>query len=265
MRKHISILALLIFPIVSVPAENLPCAKTDWGKTGHRATAEIASGYLTGKAKREIGQILDGKSLALVSTFADEIKSDPRYKEFSPWHYANIPFGENYATAEKNPEGDLVSAINTCIRKLKDPGTTEGDKAFYLKLLVHFMGDLHQPLHFGLESDRGGNDFHLKWFGERSNLHKVWDSDMIDFYKMSYTELAINQEELTKEEIEEIQQGSILDWANESHLLAVKIYKSTEEGENLKWGYMYQWFPLVRKQLQKGGVRLARVLNDLFK
>jgi hypothetical protein len=238
---------------------------TDWGKTGHRATAEIAVDYLSTKAKRKIQKILEGKSLALVSTYADEIKSDPRYREFFPWHYANIPEGKNYRESEKNPEGDLVTAIKTCIEKLKNPNTSREDQAFYLKLLVHFMGDLHQPLHFGRKSDKGGNDFQVRWFGKGSNLHRVWDSEMIDNYKMSYTELAANQKELTKSEFENIRKGDIEDWANESHQLAIKIYNSTEIGEKLKWRYMYDWFPLVREQLQKGGIRLAKVLDDIFR
>lgn len=236
----------------------------DWGKTGHRATAEIAEGLLNGRAKRKITKILDGRSLALVSTFADEIKSDPRYKAFFSWHYANIPEGETYSQSGKNPQGDLVTAVKTCIRKLENPETSPEDEAFYLKLLVHFIGDMHQPLHFGRKDDKGGNDFKVKWFNKTSNMHRVWDSEMIDHYKMSYTELALNQRKLTKEELKNIQAGSFLDWANESHALALKIYKSAEKGENLMWRYMYDWFTVVREQLQKGGIRLAKVLNAIY-
>lgn len=239
-------------------------SEEEWGKTGHRATGEIAESYLTNKSERKIAEILGGDGLALVSTFGDDIKSDPRYRKYSPWHYVNIPFGKTYKEIDKNPKGDLISGIQKCISVLKDQNSSKEEKAFYLKLLVHFMGDLHQPMHFGLKEDKGGNDFQVRWFNKGSNLHRVWDSDMINSYQMSYSELAENQAELSKKQLEQMRSGSLLDWAKESHDLAKKIYSSAEIGEKLGYNYMYQWFPMVREQLQKGGVRLAEVLNRIF-
>lgn len=235
-----------------------------WGKTGHRTTGEIASFYLTDQAKKEINKILDGDGLALVSTFGDEIKSDPRYRKYSAWHYVNIPFGKTYKEIEKSPKGDLITGIRKCIDVLKNEESSKEKKTFYLKLLVHFIGDLHQPLHMGLEKDRGGNDFYVEWFGEDSNLHRVWDSEMINSYQMSYSELAENQAELTKSELRKMRQGSLLEWGKESRNLVKEIYQSVEEGDKLGYKYMYEWFPVVRQQLQKGGVRLAVILNEIY-
>lgn len=237
----------------------------DWGKTGHRTTGEIAEQYLSNRAKRKIEKILDGHSLAFVSTYGDEIKSDPDYDKYGPWHYVNLKKDQiTYSPEDANPAGDLIFAIKKCVVVLEDKDAPKEKREFHLKLLVHFMGDLHQPLHAGREADKGGNDIQMRWFGEYSNLHKVWDSEMIDSYKMSYTELAENANQLSKRQVKAIAAGSLLHWMYESKELSNKIYASVEEGENLGYRYMYVWFPVVRQQLQIGGIRLAEVLNDIF-
>ncbi len=235
-----------------------------WGQTGHRVVGKIADDYLSGKAKREIKRLLNRKSLAFVSTFADEIKADKRYNEFYTWHYINMSLDENYEDSEKNPEGDLVSGINYCKKIISDNQASDDDKAFYLKLLIHLIGDLHQPMHIGLKEDRGGNDFKVQWHYEDSNLHRVWDSDMIEKFDMSYVELAENADVLSKAQVKAIQKGSVIDWVNETHELTRKIYDSAEPEENLRYRYSYHHFKTVRTQLQIAGIRLAKVLNELF-
>lgn len=236
----------------------------DWGNTGHRAIGEIANKHLSKKIKRKIKQLLNGQSLAMVSTFADDIKSDKKYNEFYTWHYVNLKDDETYQTSKKNPKGDLVTGIEKCKQVILDDTSSAKDKAFYLKMLIHLIGDLHQPMHVGRVSDRGGNDFKVKWFYKGSNMHRVWDSEMITSFNMTYTELANNTNQISKARIKAIQQGSIIDWVNESKGLAQKIYRSAKSDENLRYRYMYDHFETVRSQLQKGGIRLAKVLTDLF-
>ncbi|MBW2960815.1 S1/P1 nuclease [Mesonia aestuariivivens] len=238
--------------------------KEDWGKNGHRSTAKIAEGYLKRKTARKIEKLLDGKSLALVSTFGDDIKSDPKYRKYSKWHYVNIPEGKTYAEVENQLGENLIWAIQECVSKLKNEHTSKKDKQFFLKMLVHLVGDLHQPLHVGRAEDKGGNDIEVKWFNKSSNLHRVWDSEMINFFDMSYSDLAINQKKLTKKELKAIQEGDVVDWAQDSRVLVNKVYNSAKEGDKLYYGYMYDWFTQVRAQLQKGGIRLAVLLNDVF-
>jgi len=239
-------------------------SEKDWGSTGHRATGEIAQEYLTKKAKRNIKKLLNGHSLAFVSTYGDDIKSDRKYNKYNPWHYVNFPFGTRYENSDKNEKGDIITAIHTCIDILKSESTSTAEKAFHLKLLIHFMGDLHQPLHIGLADDRGGNDFQVRWFNEGTNLHSVWDSKMIDYYNMSYTELAENKDCLSDTEIEQIKKGSLMDWVYESRTLCENIYANTTIGEELGYQYVYKYIDIVRMQLEKGGIRLAVVLNEIF-
>ena len=235
-----------------------------WGATGHRAVGAIADQYTSNKAKRHIKKLLNHQSLALVSTYGDEIKSDPRYKEFESWHYVNMSFDDNYETSKKNTKGDLVTGIAFCKNIIKDANASDDDKAFYLKMLIHLVGDLHQLLHIGREEDRGGNDIKVQWQFKDTNLHRVWDSQMLDSYGMSYSELAKNAEFLTKEEVKFLQQGSVVDWVNDTQNLAKTVYASVEQGDNLRYEYSYKYLDISRTQLQIAGIRLAKVLNELF-
>jgi hypothetical protein len=236
-----------------------------WSKTGHRVVGEVAEEYLSRKAKRALADLLDGQSLAAVANFGDEIKADRKYREFSAWHYVNFPADKKYTDVEPSEYGDLVIGINKCISIVKNQNSTRTDKIFYLKLLVHLIGDLHQPMHIGRLEDKGGNDLQLQWFGRGSNLHKVWDSNMIDDYGMSYTELADKLPKLSKKELNALQKGSVLDWVEETQEITNQLYESVEVGEKLGYQYGYKWWGTVEEQLQKGGIRLAVVLNDLFK
>ena len=236
-----------------------------WSKTGHRAIGEVAQEELSGRARRAMDKLLDGQSIASISNFADEIKADRRFREFSAWHYVNIPPGKDYSDIEPSKYGDLVVGIEKCIAMVKNNKNTKEDRVFYLKMLVHLIGDLHQPMHVGRVEDKGGNDIQVQWFGKGSNLHRVWDSNMINDYGMSYTELATSLPELNKNEKRAIQNGTVLEWVEESQEIANKLYNSVEVGEKLAYSYSYNWWGTVENQLQKGGLRLAKVLNELFK
>lgn len=236
-----------------------------WSKTGHRVTGDIAERHLSRKARKSVQKLLQGQSLAEVSNYADEIKSDVRYKDFGPWHYVNYPGDKEYREVDHSPQGDIVVAIQKCIAVLEDEASSRGDKIFYLKLLVHFLGDLHQPMHVGRKADKGGNDIQVRWFNEGSNLHRVWDYHMIHDYGMSYTELADKLPELSKREITQIQKGDVYQWVEETQEITNKVYKSVEAGEKLMYGYSYEHWPTVERQLLLGGLRLAGILNRIFK
>jgi hypothetical protein len=119
-------------------------------------------------------------------------------------------------------------------------------------------------MHVGLAGDRGGNDIKVQWQFRDTNLHSVWDSKMIDAFGMSYTEMANNADYLTRNQVKAIQKGSVVDWVNETQQLTQEVYASVNEGDHLRYEYSYKYFNMVRSQLQKGGIRLAKVLNDLF-
>lgn len=258
MKKSFLFTILFVFSISAL------LAKEDWGKTGHRAVGEIAEKYLTKKAKRKISKLLDGQSLAFVANYGDEIKSDRKYDKYGSWHYVNFPFGEKYETTTKNDSGDIIRGIHECIAVLENDESLKEEKVFHLKMLIHLVGDLHQPLHIGLKEDKGGNDFQVRWFKSGTNLHTVWDSSMLKFYGMSYTELAANEDVVSKRQVETIAHGSVLDWAYDSREICEEIYAQTEIGEKLSYYYMYKFKDVLLSQLQKGGIRLAKILNELY-
>ncbi|MGI9550844.1 MAG: S1/P1 nuclease [Aurantibacter sp.] len=250
----------LLFLVCQITLGNVPF----WSKTGHRVIGEVAQEHLNGKAKKALKDLLNGQSLAAVSNFADEIKADSIYRKFSAWHYVNFPADKKYTEVEPSPYGDLIIAIQECARIVRDENSSRKDKIFYLKMLIHFVGDLHQPMHVGRLEDKGGNDIQVQWFNKGSNLHKIWDTNLIDDYGMSYTELAAKLPRLTKKQMKAIQKGDVFEWVEESQEVANRIYESVEVGEKLYYRYGYVWWDTVESQLQKGGLRLAKVLNGLF-
>lgn len=256
---------LLILLVISlIFQQNIAANSPEWGVTGHRTIGEIAEKHLSKKAKKQIDNLLQGQGLAIVSTFGDEIKSDDKYDKYYTWHFVNFPFDTKYENSKKDKNGDIVMGIDYCINILKDPNASQEDKVFYLKFLVHLIGDLHQPLHVGRSEDKGGNDIKVLWHYKKSNLHRVWDSDMIEFYNMSYSELSSNAKSLSNAQIQNIASGTVLDWTYESQALAKKIYASAKQDDKLSYRYSYKHFDLVRSQLQKSGIRLAKILNEVF-
>lgn len=235
-----------------------------WGKTGHRVIGVIAQKHLTPKAAEQVKALLGGLSLAFVSTYADEIRSDDRYGHLAPWHYVNMEQNTRYNEANKNPKGDIVTAIQSCIEILKNPSSSKKNKTFHLKLLVHFIGDIHQPFHAGRKEDIGGNSIDLFWFSKRTNLHRLWDTDLIEHYNMSYSELAANLPKHTSEQKCEVMAAPLLDWVNQSQDLANTLYDKTPQGSRLGYVYHYQNFETVRTQLLDAGLRLAATLNSIF-
>lgn len=235
-----------------------------WSATGHRVVGEVASHHLSRKARKAVARLLDGHSLAEVSTYGDDIKSDILYRRFSVWHYVNIPPDRRYSESEHYKGGDLVTGIEHCISVLKDKNAPREEQAFYLKMLIHFIGDLHQPLHVGRQEDKGGNDIQLRWFDQGSNLHRLWDSNLIESYGMSYTELAANLPRWSRTRVREAQQGGLLAWVDENQDLVNRVYASVESGDKLSYRYRYEWWDTVEQQLLLGGLRLAAVLNALY-
>lgn len=237
----------------------------DWGKTGHRVVGELAERYLSARAKTAIDELLDGASLAEVSNYGDEIKSNPKFKKLNYWHYVNLSSDESYASAPKNPKGDVVMAIKKCISVIEDITQPKNERAFHLKLLVHFVGDLHQPMHVGRKADRGGNDIRIQWLKKNSNLHRLWDSHLIDSRSMNIVEWTNDIDQISSKKLKRITKVPIEKWISESQILAKIIYKSTLPNSKLDHHYLDRYLPILQSQLQKGGVRLASILNKIFK
>ncbi len=241
-----------------------------WGATGHRTVGAIAEAHLTPWAAAQVRALLGTESLARSSTWPDEIRSDASWDHTHTWHYINFEDGQTLDTLERNPEGDVLEAMERFAATLRDGDASYQDKVIALRFLVHFIGDIHQPLHAGRASDRGGNEIAVIYYREPSNLHSVWDSGMIDREKLSFTELVRFIHHTTPEEVAAWQNSSFGDWVEESLALRQQCYDlGPWEGPagtppSLSWEYSYQHLPLVHRRLLQAGVRLAGALNDIF-
>ncbi len=234
-----------------------------WGVTGHRAIGLIAEQHLTAKAKKKLKALLGQESLAMASTWMDEIRSDSTYNYTADWHWVTIETGKTYDESQKNPNGDVIMTLERIVKELKEGKIDRKKQIEYIKMLVHLVGDIHQPLHVGCCDDRGGNSVRVKWFRNDSNLHSVWDSGMIDDTKLSYTETALALGEPEKLTLMQWQKASVREWANESMSFRKQVY-AVGDG-NLSFKYSYKNMDLVKQRLLQAGIRLAGIFNQIYK
>jgi hypothetical protein len=241
-----------------------------WGVHGHRVIGEIAQSHLSAKARKAIKEIMGDETLAMASNWADFIKSDSNYNYLYPWHYNNLKGGmtANELQAKLVADtGNLFSKTNFIIGELKNKQLDKAKKLLYLRLLVHFIGDMHQPLHVGgRPEDLGGNRVKVLWFNEPTNLHAVWDEKLPEFQKLSYTEWTAAINHTSKNQRLGWQKQPITEWCLESYQIAQKLYAEiTQPDQKLSYAYNFDHIETVNQQLLKGGVRLAGVLNEIFK
>ncbi|GHM99193.1 endonuclease [Cytophagales bacterium WSM2-2] len=253
MKKLIVCLALLV-----------PASVFGWGATGHRVVGLIADKHLSAKAKKALSKVLGQNSLSEVSNWMDEVRSDSTYNHMSDWHWVTIEAGKTYDQSPKNPKGDVIATLERIVGELKKHTLDSKTEQEYIKMLVHLVGDIHQPLHVGCCDDQGGNKVKVKWFRNDSNLHSVWDSSMIDDTKLSYTELASYVDEPDAITLAKWQKNTVREWADES--MDPKMRKSVYDiGDgNLSYKYSYKYFSIVKQRLGQAGIRLAAILNEIY-
>jgi hypothetical protein len=233
-----------------------------WGPTGHRAVGRVAERHLTPQAARVVAELLAPEQLAYVTTWADEIRSEPEWAKGDARHWVTVPDGQTYEGATKNPGGDILEAIARFEKTLGDSSAPKLERARALKWLAHLVGDLHQPLHVGRGDDKGGNDVLVLWFGEPTNLHAVWDAKIIESSVLSFSELADLVDRPTPDELREWQAGGPRDWAAESQQLRGACYELGDR--KLSFRYVHDHWPTVQRRVLQAGVRLAGLLNRVL-
>jgi len=246
----------------------LPLNAGAWGMTGHRIVGQIADDYLTAKARKAVTQILGAESMAMASNWPDFIKSDSTYNYLSSWHYVNLPAGLDHEGVfnflDTDKQANVYHKIPEMIAILKDKNQTADQKKMAMRLLIHFLGDIHQPMHTGRKEDLGGNKINVLWFGQKSNLHRVWDEQLIDYQQLSYTEYAAAINHPDKMQLAQWRKTSLEECVEESYLAANKIYAATKTDDKLSYHYNFEFVNLLNEQLLKGGVRLAQILNTIY-
>lgn len=234
-----------------------------WGQIGHYLIGYMAAKQMKNSTRKKVEAVIYPMSIARSGTWMDEIRSDRKFDYANSWHYLTSKNGE-YNPEIQEEGGDAFEAIKRLKAELKAGGLSAQEEAEKLKMLIHMVEDIHQPLHVGTGEDRGGNDVRIEFFNRATNLHALWDSGMIDQKSMSYTELG---EELYRRLTPEMQQSyraaSMEDWLGEAVNLRPLVYK-LPESKKISWVYMYEANDTLEERLVAASVRLAQILEEIY-
>lgn len=241
-----------------------------YGPIGHRVVAEIAERHLSRHARHALKDLIGKEKLAFWASWPDFIKSDTtgKWKAAYNWHFVDVPGHlnrEELITSLKDLKGDnLYTKIPDLMAQLKNKNLPIEQRRQALYFLIHCMGDLHQPLHVGRPDDWGGNKIKVKWFHSPTNLHAVWDDKLVNYQQYSYTEYATVLDIASKAEQKQITNSSLEDWFFESHKYSDLIYDDIKPNEDLGYAYDYKFVHILNKELLEGGLRLAKLLNEVL-
>jgi hypothetical protein len=262
---------------IIVLATLIPAQLLAWGPKGHAIVADIAASRLTPITQQNLQLLLGDDSLASIASWADTVRKDR--DEAYDWHFVDIPkdaagFSEErdcfrpqdkHKDALTDHHNCVVDRIEIFQRVLGDENASHSDRLEALKWVVHFVGDLHQPLH-AIDEARGGNDIKLPVFGSSKcgdydcNLHWAWDTLLLEHTGYSEEEYVGRLNTLiAQKHLDKRAGGTPIDWANESHLEARHIIE-VKPGA-VDEAYYQSNIELVNEKLALAGLRLAAVLN----
>ncbi|WP_167856249.1 S1/P1 nuclease [Hymenobacter metallicola] len=246
----------------------LPFSLMAWGVQGHRVVAKIAENHLSKKAKDQITLLLGSERFPLTASWADEVRNSPEFEGTGPWHFINtplgLPFDQYVGVVKELKDPNAYIALTQNLKDLKDPGKTKEQKLVALKFVVHIVGDVHQPMHVSRAEDKGGNAIQVKYQGKDTNLHSLWDSGLLDYEGMTYSELAVLLDKPTPLQVQQWQKDDITKWLWESYSISQQLYAETEKSATFDYKYVPAHLPTVEDRLLQAGIRLAGVLNAVF-
>lgn len=234
-----------------------------WGRTGHTVIGRIAADHLSDKAKAGVAGLLNGQSLADVASWAD----DTRDRSTAGWHFINVEPGLTFDDFKKQVEGkeDVYTALVKEEAILGDNSAARADRVNALKYIVHFVGDIHQPMHVSRAGDKGGNTIQVRYDGQGGNLHSLWDTKLLEHAGLSEDELARQYDKATPQQIAKWQSDPQIIWAWESYQISSQLYAEIEKnGTEIDDAYYNAHTPTVGSRIEKAGIRLAGVLNKLL-
>ena len=233
-----------------------------YGDTGHKAVASIAWEHLTPFAKQKAERILGSGKQKFVeaSVWADHIKSDERFNYLKPMHYVNLPKDAATYKQSRDCKKDkcIVEAIKT-FSKITKSGSKK-EQRLALRMLIHLIADIHQPLHAGLKEDRGGNWYEVKYDDNTVSLHKLWDHQLVSRIAEDWKGVAAAVLELNIE----VPLSNPKAWAEESHKLSTDFVYQALENRSVSQDYLSKADQISKNQLGKAGWRLALWLHKLW-
>ncbi len=232
-----------------------------WGEEGHKIVAEIAKRHLDKDTLAAVTDALEGDSFEDASIWMDEVRKESRYFHMATWHYINLEKGEEYV---KNKEENSVNELRRAVKQLNNRKKySKKDTAKHIKIIFHLIGDLHQPLHNGYGSDRGGNNVKVEYNGNETNLHGLWDYEIISAKKITAAECMKLKAALSADDIKAIEKLNVVDWFKQSRAFVDQAY---EIGDGkITEAYVDKNAEVIKKQMLYGGMRLAAILKRLYK
>ncbi|WP_318640316.1 S1/P1 nuclease [Flavobacterium ardleyense] len=231
-----------------------------WGKEGHAIVAEVAFKYMDKQTKEIVTKYLDGMTFQDAANWMDVIKDDRSMDYMKPYHYVNFEKGEEVKHLHG---GNLLDELQKSMNELKNyKSMSDADVRQKIKMIFHLVGDLHQPMHVGYGTDKGGNTVQINFEGKGSNLHRFFDSGIIRKQNIT-TKKVLKENKTCKSNRKKIANSSVIDWANQSRSELESIYDF--KGAKISQDYVNKFEPLVTKQLYDAGVRLAAIMNSTFK
>jgi hypothetical protein len=232
-----------------------------WDGKAHRLIAQIAKSRVEKSTAELIDHYLQGTSWEDAATSLDAMKADPKNDYMKPWHYIYIDKDKTYV---KTREPNIINQLENCINLLQRRSLLNVQIINQqIRNLFHLVGDLHQPLHCGYGTDKGGDLAAVKFLGKPSNLHRVWDTQIIDEKGIDMWSCSKVLMSLTPQQLAEIQKTDIQSWLADSRALLPKVYDF--KNGNIDQQYIEQNAAVINMQLTKAGLRLAAVLNQYFK
>lgn len=238
-----------------------------WGQKGHRIVAQVAYDNLNKKTRKQVDAILGKHGMIYLSTWADEIKSDTIYPKSFTCHYQDLDGGLSdeaiVAMLTDYPEvgGDLFMAMDSIEAVLAKNKQCHDALAFY----VHFYADRFCPMHVAHLDDKGGNAVKMKWFGQNTNLHSVWDGKIIDSKGFTYTEYAQYLHDVYGKQKKAVMQMTDEETLLQTYHLTDDIYTYHSTWNGNAYHYSYYWMDEMEWQLYTAGVKLAQALNAIYK
>ena len=261
---HRSFIPLAWITLLAAAPPRAPgTAHARWWDLGHRIVARLAEPRLTPHTRAAVRDLLGGQDLADAAVWADNIR---QYRhDADRLHYVNSPLADTvYDPARHCPRGQcIIAAIEHDRQVLADGAASPGERAEALRFLIHFMGDLHQPLHVADDDDRGGNARAVIFLGHATDLHKVWDGELIDSSGLGPAEyVGYLRRRMKSLDLKALERGTVVDWAMEGHRIAAEhAYRLPPDGR-IGRAYLRGNRPVIDRALIAGGVRLAKVLNE---
>jgi hypothetical protein len=233
---------------------------------GHRIIADIAYQHLNATTRNQVDKLLGKQGIIYEAGWADEIRSDEHYAYSYQWHYQNLKDSLTskdlkFLLDHPKAEGEhLFFALDSLTGELEKNHNNEEA----LKFVIHFVGDLHQPMHLGRVDDLGGNKVMVKWFGVKSNLHRVWDSQLLESSKFSYSEYSAYLQNKFEPKRAKYQKFSLLQSVETVYSLRNQIYAYDLTTETNNYKYIYLFSDKLDEMLYLGGIQLANVLNGIY-